>query len=408
VTLAQAVALYVGAVLGAGVLILPGTAASQAGPASLLSWAAVGLLGLPLALTFSRLASAIPDAGGVSTYVRLAFGADAGAVVGWFYFFAVSVGLAVVALTGAYYVAAAGGWHEPAAFGVAAAIMGAGVFTNIRGLRVSGRVQLGLAAAVAAMLLVAIATALPRVAGRHLEPFAPDGLLAAARAAVPLFFAFAGWEAITHLSAEFQQPERDITRATVLAVAAVVLLYMGVAFAVVGTRTYGSTELNRIAVARLLGDGIGVGAQHVAAGMAVVITLGTTNAFVAANSRLGFALARDGAFPRPLSRLDARGVPRVSVLLVGTLSGAALALAFAFSWGAEDLVFVPSALVVATYVLGMGAAARLLRGSARRLALTALAFCIAVAPFVGASAVVPLAVAAAALIYRRVSIMQRR
>src|SRR5207253_2098043 len=59
--LAQAVALYLGAILGAGVLILPGVTASEAGPAAILSWTFIAVLGLPLALTFARLAKRSPD-----------------------------------------------------------------------------------------------------------------------------------------------------------------------------------------------------------------------------------------------------------------------------------------------------------------------------------------------------------
>ena len=53
----QAVALYTCAVLGAGVLVLPGQAASLAGPASVLAWGFSCLLGIPLALTFAALAT---------------------------------------------------------------------------------------------------------------------------------------------------------------------------------------------------------------------------------------------------------------------------------------------------------------------------------------------------------------
>ena len=57
ITLPQAIALYAGAVVGAGVLILPGVAASQAGPASLVAWAFDGLVGIPLALAVAALSA---------------------------------------------------------------------------------------------------------------------------------------------------------------------------------------------------------------------------------------------------------------------------------------------------------------------------------------------------------------
>jgi len=61
--LATASALYVAAVLGAGVLVLPGLAADAAGPASVLAVAVVLLLSIPLAGTFAALAARYPDAG---------------------------------------------------------------------------------------------------------------------------------------------------------------------------------------------------------------------------------------------------------------------------------------------------------------------------------------------------------
>ena len=106
ITLPQAVALYAGAVVGAGVLIAPGVAASTAGPASLIAWAIDGLLGIPLALTIAALAARYPDAGGVAAYTSRAFGAPAGAAVGWLYFCAAAVGQTLVPLTGAHYLAA--------------------------------------------------------------------------------------------------------------------------------------------------------------------------------------------------------------------------------------------------------------------------------------------------------------
>lgn len=91
-SLAQGTALYIAAVLGTGVIALPALAAEVAGPASLLAWLALVLTSAPLAATFAGLASRYPDAGGVSTYARLAFGERAAAVVGWCFYFAIPPG----------------------------------------------------------------------------------------------------------------------------------------------------------------------------------------------------------------------------------------------------------------------------------------------------------------------------
>src|SRR5688572_14924331 len=64
--LPTASALYIAAVLGTGVLVLPGLAADAAGPASVLALAIVLLLSVPLAGAFAALAARYPDAGGVA------------------------------------------------------------------------------------------------------------------------------------------------------------------------------------------------------------------------------------------------------------------------------------------------------------------------------------------------------
>ena len=82
-TVLQGAALYIGAVLGTGVIALPALAAKVAGPASLLAWLGLVVLSAPLAATFAALGARHPDAGGVATYARRAFGARASALVGW-------------------------------------------------------------------------------------------------------------------------------------------------------------------------------------------------------------------------------------------------------------------------------------------------------------------------------------
>jgi amino acid efflux transporter len=398
----QGAALYVGAIVGAGILILPGTAASIAGPASIISWSFDALLALPLALTFAALAARYRDAGGVATFAGRAFGATAGTVAGWFYFIAAATAQAIVPLTGAYYAASAVGLGRAATFSVAGLILAAGTAANLRGLRVSGGVQLVLSGAVAALLLLAIVLALPDLRSEHFTPFAPRGGGPIGQAAVLVFFAFFGWEAITHLAEEFRDPGRDVPRATLLAVGLVTLLYIGLAIATVGTATYGTPDVNRTAVASLLGRGLGVNASLLTAGLAVLISLGTVNAFVAATSRLGYALARDGSFPRVLARLDFRGVPQTSVVAVALWAGLALGVTYAAGWEAEQLLIVPNSLVLITYILGMAAGVRLLRSRGRAAAAFALMLCLGLVPFAGVALVLPAAVAIAAIAYKRV------
>ncbi len=401
ITLPQAIALYVGAVVGAGVLILPGVAASMAGPSSLLAWAFDGLLGLPLALTFAFLATRFPDAGGVATFTSRAFGPVWGGIVGWFYFFAAAAGLIIVPLTGGYYVAAAVGWGRTAAFLVAALIFILAIAANLRGLRLSGHLQLLLSGGIVVILLIASIAALPHIQVSHLTPLFPHGVPAFGQAIVLIFFAFFGWEAIAQLSAEFENPTRDIVRSTIWSVILVTLLYLAASLAVVATGTYGSASLDRVALAHLIAAAFGGNAHIITAGVAVLITLGTTNAYAAATSRLGYALGRDRAFPSWMGQLTAHSLPLNALLALGTLTLTGLLLCYCLHWEAEQLLLIPNSLALATYLIGTAAGVRIMTGWKRVMAALALLFCGAIFPFAGASILLPPGLAIIAYGYQR-------
>ncbi|HEU5354537.1 MAG TPA: amino acid permease [Actinocrinis sp.] len=399
----QGTALYVGAVLGTGVIALPALAAQLAGPASLLAWCALVLLSVPLAATFAALAARHPDAGGVSTYARLAFGERTAVVVGWCFFFTVPTGAAPAALFAGQYVAAALGGGNATATITAGGLMGIVTATNAAGLRVTGRVQLALAGLLALLLLLAVGLALPHAHLSNFTPFAPHGWFSLAPAAALLVWSFAGWEAITHLAAEFRRPARDLPRATAAALAVVGVLYLAVAFAVVtvlGPRAADSAA----PLGDLMARGLGGNARLLAAGAAVLLTLGTMNAYYAGVAKLGAALGRDGALPGWLARGSTAGeVPRRSLTFVSALTIPGLVATAAFHVQTRTLVSLTAGLIVSVYAVGVLAALRLLprRSKGRATALVALAAVALILAATGVYLVWAVVVSAAALIYAR-------
>ncbi|WSN13127.1 amino acid permease [Micromonospora sp. NBC_01699] len=402
-TVAQGTALYVGAVLGTGVIALPALAAEAAGPASLLAWLALVVLSMPLAATFAALGARYPDAGGVSTYVRNAFGPRAAAIVGWCFYFAVPAGAPAAALFAGGYVAASLGGGTTTTAVTGAVLIVVVTVTNALGLRVSGRVQLVLAALLVALLLAAVLAALPHLRWDNLRPFAPHGWLAIGPAAALLVWSFAGWEAITHLAADFRRPARDLPRAATIAVVVVGVLYLGVAAAtvlVLGPAA-GASEAP---LAELLALGIGGEVHLLAAVAALLLTLGAMNAYFAGAAKLGAALGRDGALPAWLDRGSSAGeVPRRSLLVVSALAGLAMAVAVAAGIGPKPLVLLTTGCFVLVYALGTAAALRLLpRGTrAHRSALFALVAVTALLVMTGWYLLWPLVLAAGALLYLR-------
>ncbi|WP_227025678.1 APC family permease [Streptomyces fodineus] len=402
-TVWQGSALYVGAVLGTGVIALPALATRAAGPASLLAWLGLVLLSVPLAATFAALGARYPDGGGVSTYVRHAFGARAAAVVGWCFYFAVPAGAPAAGMFAGAYVAGALGGGRRTVVVTAAVLLVLVAVANGFGLTFSGRLQLALAVLLVALLLAAVVAALPHARLRNLHPFAPHGWSAVGSAAALLVWSFAGWEAITHLAADFRRPARDLPRATAVAIAVVGVLYLAVAATsvlVLGPAA-GTSDAP---LAELLALGVGGTVQVLAAAVAVLLTLGTMNAYFAGAARLGGALGRDGALPAWLARGGSVGeVPRRSLAVVSGLSGLALAATAVAGVGTRPLVLLTTGSFVTVYALGTAAALRLLpRGSlSRRCALLALVAVAALLVMTGWYLLWPLVVTVGALGYLR-------
>ena len=136
-TTARGAALYIGAILGPGLLLLPGLAAAEAGPASILAWLALlGLSGL-FAAVFSALGRRIPSAGGVMGYVTAGLGPRAGRATGWMFLAGVVGGAPIVCLIGASYVTDLTGGGQLTRAAVAAVLLLTVIGLAAAGLRAS-------------------------------------------------------------------------------------------------------------------------------------------------------------------------------------------------------------------------------------------------------------------------------
>jgi amino acid efflux transporter len=348
-TTARGAALYIGAILGPGLLLLPGLAAAEAGPASVLAWLALlGLSGL-FAAVFTGLGRRVPSAGGVMGYVTASLGARAGRATGWMFLAGVVGGAPIVCLIGASYVTELTGGGQLARSAVAAALLLIVIGLAAGGLRASAAVQVILVSLLTVVVVVAVAGSAPAARASNWTPFAPHGWLSLGSAAATLMFSFVGWEAVAPLTTRFANPARQLPRAVAIALAVTTALYLGLAVATIG----------------VLGPRA-----------ATDVPLAGTNAYISGAASIAGQLAQAaGGRRRPAPTRQLLTAIAVTGLLLIVLYGLRIV-------GAAALVAVPTALFLTVYLGAMAAAVRLLRGPARlaavpgALAVTAmLGFC---------------------------------
>ncbi|WP_025158099.1 APC family permease [Leifsonia aquatica] len=352
-------ALYVAAVLGTGILVLPALAASVAGPGAILAVAALALISVPLAATFAALARRHPDAGGVATFARRAFGPTAARIVSYWFFFGTPIGAPIAALMTARYVVAVIGGDAVSTAVIAVALMIVPLAVSAFGVRFAASVQLLLSGALVAVLVFVLAAAAPHGDAAHLQPLLPHGWGGVGLAMSLYIWAFAGWEAVAGIGGEFRDPRRDIPRATALA-----LVIVSVAYLAVQTVTVlvlgDAASTSEVPLLDLVSAATGTGGGVVVAVIAAIVVTGVFNAYLAAFSKLGAAMGRDGDLPRWFGRGVENGAVARRGLLLSAVVMAAYSVVVLASGDLPPFILVHTSIAAAVYGLGVAAAVVLL------------------------------------------------
>ncbi len=389
--------LYVGALIGPGLLLVPALAAQAAGPASVLAWAGLLVLSALLALTFATLGARHPVSGGVVVYVREGLGHAAAATAGMCFLTAVLIGAPTVAIIGGYYVEDLTRSGPVTAAAVGAAIFASALAANAAGVRVAARVQLSLMTVMVAVVALAIAVAVPGRITQHWSPFAPHGWWSVGTAASILIWLFVGWEAVAQHAGDFRDPKRNLPRAVAAAFTVVTVLYLGLA---VATVVVPAARHSRVPLADLLAVGFGAAGRSVTVVLAVALTLGTMNVYVGAAAKLAGALGRDGTLPEWFGRGSA-DVPRHPLALLAAIGSLELSALVSGVATPDTLVRATSACFVAVYLLALAAGTRTLDRAPRAASVMALLMMLAVAVFSGPFLLVPAAASVVAAVGMR-------
>jgi len=344
----MATAIVVGNVIGAGIFLKPGEAATEAGSARLAiaAWIAGGVLSLLGALTIAELALRLPQAGGLYVYLREAFGRRAGFLFGWSEFvFGVPASIGALAVGFAGISGALADRHfspwEETGIAVAAILVLAAI--NIAGVAWGGRTQVA-TTAIKCLFLLALAL-LPLV----LTAFGYDAFEAdhfrqqstqtdQQEAALPMRFAgallavlwaYSGWHAVAPVAEEVKSPRRNIPLALVGGGVLLATLYVATVLAYHGTLSMeaiseAGIRLPQAMAAKLLtpfGENTGAVAVTGISAVALISIAGSLNANLISGPRVGFAMARDGVFPLVLARVHHRfHTPAEAILTQAVIS----------------------------------------------------------------------------------------
>jgi amino acid transporter len=372
----------VGAMIGAGIFVLTGIAAGESGPASLLAFALNGVVTLLTAFAYAELASAVPRTGGGYSFVRLAFPGALGFTAGWMLWFAYTVACSLYALGFAGYfwefllkyvpgptqdLFGFAGEHLPV---LAVTLLVGIVFIrlNIRGAEVTGKTENVLTLAKIAVLGVFIVFGLRRMIGEPAEaldsftPFFPMGAGGVVVAMGLTFIAFEGYDLIATVAEEIKEPEKNIPRATFVALGVTVTIYLLILIVALGAvrgdgrpsweflGAYGETAIVRAAEDFMPAIGVLI---IVLGGL--LSTMSALNATVMASSRVAFSMARDNWLPRELASIHPRRrTPGTAIVVTGILLLAmALTLPIEAVGSAASLIFLLTFALVNLSVIAL-------------------------------------------------------
>jgi basic amino acid/polyamine antiporter, APA family len=321
--------LVMGGIVGAGLFINPYVVAERVHSPELIlaAWLAGGVLAMLGAFIYAELADRMPDTGGEYAYLRECYHPLVGFLFGWVTLLVVMTGgMAAVAVTFARYFLELTGLRTSERV-VVLITLAALTIINCLGAKLGSRVQSMLMvmkiAVIGGVILsgfLLIAHPFPvlhPVLPPQAERPSPLGLVTAfGSAMIPVLFAYGGWQTSNYIASEIRDPRRNLTRALMIGVAGVIVLY--VAMNVVCVRTLGADglALTRVpatdVMRRALGD---TGARLVALGIAVS-TLGFLSQGILTGPRVYFAMARDGLFFRSVASVTRRTqVPAVAIIL---------------------------------------------------------------------------------------------
>lgn len=328
--LLQLVMMGVGCTLGTGIFFVMAETVPMAGPAVVLSFVLAAITAGLTALCYAEVSSRLPVSGSSYTFAYMTLGegmammvaaclvlewgiAGAAVSVGWSSY----LNQLLLSLTGQEIPLTLR--HSPFLNEGPGLVVGGGGFMNLpavllvwlctllllRGSRESARLNAILTLTKMTVLLLFVLLALPAFNSAHFEPFMPQGMQGVGAAAAVVFFSYIGLDAVVNASEEAVNPQRNIPLAIIGALVVVTSVYLLVAVGSIGVQPASNFTGPHANLAAILQQATSLPWTGVmlAAG-AVISVFSVTLITLFGQSRIYFALARDGLLPPRLAEIN--------------------------------------------------------------------------------------------------------
>jgi amino acid transporter len=338
----------VGVIVGAGIYVLVGAVAAEAGVWAPLAFVLAGAIAAPTALSYAEFSTRLPEAAGEAAFVANGLQAPwLGTLVGLVIVLAGAVSAAAVLRGGVGYLGAVTGWPAGPSVIVIGALLAAVAVVGV--LESLALAALFTVVEVLGLLLVVYAgfTTVPVPDFQIPQEIVWSGVSAGA---VLAFFAFIGFEDIVNMAEEVREPERTLPRAILLSLVIASLLYALVSWAAVRTVPIDRLGASEQPLALVWQMSQGGNAAFLSL-IAVVAALNGVLAQIVMASRVLFGLGRRSPWLAGFHHAHPRfGTPVRATLLVGVV-----VIVGALALPVADLARFTSVLLLAVFVLVNGA-----------------------------------------------------
>ena len=311
--LLHATMLGVGGAIQAGIFVMLSYAAGLAGTSLIVALILCGVINFFTMCSYAELGSTLPKAGGEYTFAKAAYGGLVSFLTGWFewisnmFFAALSaVGFALII---SYIIPV----NVPLTAILTIIVF---AFINIRGVEEVGKSQTLMVGALLTIIIAFILNGLAIPSTTVFQLSSPTGPLGVIQATAYIFVVYLGVEAIAVAQAEIKNPSKNIPRAILLSAMVLFIVYPLTAFVIfrIAPPEQISAEYSSlIYVAELSMGSFGKLALVIAG---VIAALSSVNTSIMAQSRVAYALSRDGYFPKVFQRVHRKfSTPHFAVVI---------------------------------------------------------------------------------------------